>query len=385
MIMWLTILIVTILLCIGALTYLISRFMRFSYAKRLSRDKRGLLILIGTVSVALLLVACGLLFGITNMMIIVILMALIWLLCDLLDMIIRKIRRKNHEPPAPAKERAGLYVAGIVAIAFTVVYFVCGYVQANTVWEKDYSFSVDPSYEPLKIAMFADSHMGTTFHADGFAGELKKIEAAEPDVLLICGDMIDGATSYEDMMGCCKALGDFHAADGVFFAYGNHDKGYSMEGRGYGQAELEKALKDNGVHVLEDEVWVLNEDYTLIGRADADYDWEGKEARADIASLVSQVPDGSYTIVLDHQPNDYEAEAAAGVNLVLSGHTHGGQLFPVNRIGELIGANDRTYGYERRQNTDFIVTSGISAWEIPLKTGCRSEYVIIDLIAGNTQ
>ena len=82
---------------------------------------------------------------------------------------------------------------------------------------------------------------------------------------------------------------------------------------------------------------------------------------------------------MDHQPTDYANEAAAGVDLVLSGHTHGGQLFPVNHVGDWFGINDRTYGYERRNNTDFIVTSGISCWEIKFKTGTKSEFVIIDL------
>ena len=73
-------------------------------------------------------------------------------------------------------------------------------------------------------------------------------------------------------------------------------------------------------------------------------------------------------------------EAETGVDLVVSGHTHGGQLFPVNRAGEWIGANDRTYGTEKRDKTTFVVTSGISAWAIWFKTGTKSEFVVIDII-----
>ena len=65
---------------------------------------------------------------------------------------------------------------------------------------------------------------------------------------------------------------------------------------------------------------------------------------------------------------------------MLSGHTHGGQLLPINRIGELFGVNDRTYGHENINGTDFIVTSGISDWEVIFKTGTKSEYVIINII-----
>ena len=67
--------------------------------------------------------------------------------------------------------------------------------------------------------------------------------------------------------------------------------------------------------------------------------------------------------------------------MVLSGHTHGGQLIPLKQIAELtgVGGNDKIYGTEHNINSDFIVTSGISDWEISFKTGCFSEYVIIDI------
>ena len=95
---------------------------------------------------------------------------------------------------------------------------------------------------------------------------------------------------------------------------------------------------------------------------------------------LAQGMDGSlFTVVLDHQPNDYEKEAASGVDLVLSGHTHGGHIFPGGLIGLLIGANDRVYGTEVRDNTTFIVTSGISGWAIPFKTLCHSEIIVVDV------
>lgn len=75
------------------------------------------------------------------------------------------------------------------------------------------------------------------------------------------------------------------------------------------------------------------------------------------------------------------AEAAAGADLVLSGHTHGGQMIPLMQLMRRfhIGGTDNVYGKERRRNTDFIVTSGISDWAVRFKTGCRSEYVMIDI------
>ena len=67
------------------------------------------------------------------------------------------------------------------------------------------------------------------------------------------------------------------------------------------------------------------------------------------------------------------------MDLVFSGHTHGGQFFPINYLGEWTGLNDKTYGLYHSGNTDFIVTSGISDWAIKFKTGCVSEFVIMDI------
>ena len=94
---------------------------------------------------------------------------------------------------------------------------------------------------------------------------------------------------------------------------------------------------------------------------------------------MAEADSSQYTVVLDHQPNAYDEEAQSGADLVLSGHTHGGHIFPAGQIGLAIGANDRVYGYEKRLNTDYIVTSGISGWAIPFKTGTISEYCIIDV------
>lgn len=363
--MWIVILIVTLAVGMAGLIYLATRFMRFFPTGKWGRHEKWLRPLLGIAALSIVSVAVYLAFGITNMIVIVIVLAFVWILCDLVAHVAR-----------PARQH--VYVTGLVAIALTILYLIVGYFQAHHIWEKEYRLGVDSSKQPLKIAMLADSHMGTTFHADRFAKELKRIEATEPDLLVICGDMIDDDTSYEDMLSSCEALGDFQSEYGVFFCYGNHDRGYNPLGRGYDGDVFAKALTENGVHILEDEVYKLNTDYTLIGRADASVEQMGGQ-RKSMESLLEEVDPNSYTIVLDHQPNDYEEEAKAGAGLVLSGHTHGGQMFPINRIGELIGANDSTYGYERHDRTDFIVTSGISSWAIQFKTGCRSEFVVVKL------
>ena len=84
-------------------------------------------------------------------------------------------------------------------------------------------------------------------------------------------------------------------------------------------------------------------------------------------------------IVIEHQPTDYGNEASSEVDLVVSWHPHGGQLIPLELINPYVSENDFVYGTKKINNTNIVVTSGISDWEIKIKTGCISEYVLINV------
>ena len=86
-----------------------------------------------------------------------------------------------------------------------------------------------------------------------------------------------------------------------------------------------------------------------------------------------------YILILDHQPQEYKENGEFGTDLLLSGHTHAGQLWPLNYLLELVPYNDGTYGLTKIKNTTAIITSGISGWGFPYKTSADSEYVIIDI------
>ena len=220
--------------------------------------------------------------------------------------------------------------------------------------------------------MIADSHLGTTFDGEKFAEELKKFEACNPDMLIISGDYVDNDSRKKDMVRACEALGDMNLKYGVFFAYGNHDK-HTFNGRDFTVEDLENEFKKNNVNILEDEI-INVENLCIVGRKDF-----STESREDISELLKDVDKNNYIIVIDHEPTDYENESVSSADLVLSGHTHGGQLLAIKYVGELSGVNDKTYGYERINNTDFIVTSGISDWALDFKTGTKSEFVIINV------
>jgi uncharacterized protein len=164
--------------------------------------------------------------------------------------------------------------------------------------------------------------------------------------------------------------------------FGNHDKGLYDAScrRGFTGDDLVAELEKNGVTVLQDETVQLGDGFYLVGRQDASEELDFGRSRASIAELTQDLDPAKFIIVLDHQPRDYDAESGHA-DLVLSGHTHGGQMLPVMQLIRWfhLGGDDNVYGYENRGGTNFIVTSGISDWAIQFKTGCRSEFVIVDI------
>lgn len=357
---------------VAGVLYLICKIHRFRLPNALAGHRRKLSWLFSALLVVIPFVVLWQVWGMMNAAICLLHLVVFWLLWDGLFWVVKKLRKREFQR----------YYAGAVAILFTVAYLSLGWYQANHVWQTHYTMETDKAVGNLRIALLADSHMGTTFDGAGFAEHLKAVAATDPDVVVVVGDFVDESSSKADMQTACRALGQLDTPYGVYFVFGNHDKGkYSSGARGYDGDDLKAELTANGVKVLEDETVLLNDQFYLIGRQDASEERDFAGSRASMAELTQTLDGDKYQIVLDHQPCDYDAQARSGVDLVLSGHTHGGQLFPFVQIQKLtgVGGNDRVYGTETRGNTHFLVTSGISDWAIQFKTGCWSEFVVIDV------
>ncbi|MBQ6674833.1 MAG: metallophosphoesterase [Ruminococcus sp.] len=367
--MWGIILIVALALLTAGLVYMTFCFSRFGFVKKLAGDSGKRAKLIGLLCVAVIMAVLWIGLGLVNAAICIVNLLLFFLIGDAIGAVVRRALKKEKKH----------YYEGYIALAAAAAYLCVGFYLANGVWEKDYKLDTDKEIGQLRIVQFADSHVGTTFDGEGLNKYIDQMNELEPDIVVITGDFVDDDTSREDMIAASAAVGRLKTKYGVYYCFGNHDKGYYDNARrGYNSDDLVAELEKNGVTVLEDEAVLVDDRFYVIGRADKSEEQRGGSRKA-ISELMQGLDTDKYTIVLDHQPNDYDAEAAAKADLVLSGHTHGGQMLPINRIGEWIGANDFTYGYERIDDTDFIVTSGISDWAIDFKTGCCSEFVVIDV------
>lgn len=370
MTMWIIIMWVTIALVITSLFYIGARvpnLLEFGSIAEWGKFKQFSLGLLITLGITGVIVAC---IDFVNALVCVMYLALIWALSDFTFWLIEKFSHTTFTH----------YYAGWTALLITVIALNIGWYLDHHVWQTDYTLKTNKEISDLKIAMFADSHIGTTFDAQGFAKHLETIQAQNPDIIVIVGDYVDDGTNRENMIASTRYLGQMKTKYGIYYVSGNHDKGYyGAKHRGFSEQDLFNELKNNGITVLQDESVLIADAFYIIGRRDYSVQHEQGKSRRSVEELTRNLDNSKYMIVLDHQPVEFAKDVEADVDLVLCGHTHGGQLFPFNQVGKWIKANDLVYGHEKRNKTDFIVTSGISDWAIKFKTGTKSEFVIINI------
>lgn len=381
---WIIFLGLTFIAFLAGIIYLIRQVSKFNFIRKLSKGKRKIARLLSLLIIILVTAAVYFVWSMINAMIVLLHFVMVWLVVNGIAALIRCITKKSKKEAsdtddAPQKP----YYIGIIAVVTTVIYLSVCYFLAHHVWITQYEVHTSKDIQPLRIALLADSHVGTLETGESFAKQISVINDYNPDVVILAGDFVDDSSYYDDMIVAADALGKLNAKYGIYYVFGNHDYSYAntkyLPSRGYNGQQLGQYLREKGINVMTDTIIEPCEGYAIVGRIDKSFENREGSGRAPIASLLKNIDDKTYSIVIDHQPSDYDNEAEAGADLVLSGHTHGGQMFPITWMGVWLGMNDSIYGYERIKNTDFITTSGISDWEIQFKSGCKSEIVIIDI------
>lgn len=273
-----------------------------------------------------------------------------------------------------------LYGYGIIPILVTALLLSAGYVNMHNVVRTDYTVYTDKSIDEdgYRVVLVADVHYGVSINKEKLQEKCQEISGLGADLIVLCGDIVDSGTSKEEMETVFEVFGKAESKYGVFYVYGNHDRGHT-HGGAFTNTELENSIKDSGIKILKDEVYDLDGGLCLVGREDRGYTI-GTVQRKSIKELTEGIDDNKYVLVLDHQPTEYAENGKANVDLLLSGHTHAGQLWPMNIIFKLFGINDAVYGrVQIDEDTEAIVTSGFAGWSYPVKTSAPAEYVVIDI------
>jgi predicted MPP superfamily phosphohydrolase len=216
----------------------------------------------------------------------------------------------------------------------------------------------------MRIVQISDVHVGPTIGKGFIEDVVARINALSPDVVAITGDLVDG--SVEELAEHVAPLAKLQAKHGVFFVTGNHEY--------YSGAERWVAhLRTLGVKVLRNErVRIGGEDgFDLAGVDD-------HSAGGDVRRALAGREENRACVLLAHQPRAITVADALGVDLQLSGHTHGGQIFPWNFMVRL--QQPFVAGLHKLARAQIYVSQGTGYWGPPMRLGAPAEITEIELV-----
>ncbi len=268
--------------------------------------------------------------------------------------------------------------SGALPLVLAAALMIGGYFNMHSIARTDYTLYTDKAVgEGYRVVLIADVHYGVSIDEKELAEKCSEISALEADLVVLCGDIVDSSTSKGGLYTVFESLGQIESKKGVFYVYGNHDRARRHGGE-YSDSELKDAIEKSGITILRDRVYEVDDSLVLVGREDRGYTGEGN--RKSVAELMEGVDKSRFVLTLDHQPTQYDEIAKSPTDLLLSGHTHGGQLWPMNIVFDVFGINDYVYGQTQiDRDTCAIVTSGFAGWSYPVKTAAPAEYVVIDI------
>jgi predicted MPP superfamily phosphohydrolase len=216
----------------------------------------------------------------------------------------------------------------------------------------------------LKIAFAADLHLKGIADQEIVDTFVTIINSLKPDLVLLVGDIIEGDRQDAEMTVLEQTLRKINSTYGVYAAYGNHE----LHG---GMSKL-NFFDNSSIKMLQDSFIQIDKSFYLAGRNDS-----RSNARKTIEALFNGMQNDLPIIILAHRPSDFGDVSRTNVDVQVSGHTHNGQLFPLNYITSNL--YDLSWGHKKINNTHFFVTSGLQAWGPAVKTTGTSEIVVIDI------
>lgn len=276
--------------------------------------------------------------------------------------------------PTPIPKSVNFY-AGLAAILLTVSFVSYGIYNANQIKHVSYDIQTKTTTLPtgMKIVLVSDMHLGAVNSEKRLESIVKNINKLEPDIVCITGDIFND--DYNDLQNPEEAIAllkSITATYGVYGSLGNHDSGKTFD-------KMMNFLERSNIKLLNDEYVMIEKRLILFGRVDpSPIGGFGELKRKDITRLTDSLDDNLPIVVMDHTPTKLE-QYGEKIDLVLSGHTHKGQIFPGNLITNALF--DVDYGQYQKDaaSPHVIVTSGVGTWGMPMRVGSNSEIVSIYL------
>ena len=265
-------------------------------------------------------------------------------------------------------------VASIVVVG---IILTIGYINASYPRIRRLNLQINKMANPssIKIVAVSDVHMGSIIGEKRVARMVKMINSLNPDLVCIAGDLLDedpGPVIHQNLGSCLEKIKSKY---GIFAITGNHEY----------IGGINKAvpfLENHGIKVLRDDYVLINNNIYIVGREDRDSRRYSGQKRKNIHELMKDVDKDKPVILLDHQPFGLHESNNSGVDLQISGHTHHGQIWPLQMVTKKIF--ELSWGYARKNGIHYYVSSGFGTWGPPVRIGNRPEIVEFNLSFNRT-
>ena len=306
-------------------------------------------------------------------------------LFDLLRLIAKHTKLKN----TLLFSRGSVISIGSVVVACAVATCLYGIFNARNIKVNEYSVTVNKSCgsdKHLKAVLVADLHMGYAIGVDHITNMVEKINEQDADIVIIAGDIFDNSyDGMDDPEGIKAQLKSIKSKYGVYAVYGNHDidekilMGFTFDwgGKQLNSEKMTNFIKECDIKLINDESVLINDEFYLVGRRDTDKPGTEDGTRAEISELTKDLDKAKPIFVLSHEPDELQKTADAGADIDFSGHTHDGQLFPVNLTIGLFWENP--CGMIKKDNMYSIVTSGVGVYGTFMRVGTDAEICSVDI------
>ena len=271
-------------------------------------------------------------------------------------------------------------IVGRICAALILTVSVVGVVNAGVVRTTPYEITVNKEvekFESIKVVLVSDLHLGYNIGVRQMEKMAEKINEQDADLVVIAGDIFDNEwAAVEEPEKLAEIFRGIKSKYGVYACYGNHDieepilAGFTFgsDDNKSSHNEMDAFLERGGIHLLRDEGVLIDESFYLYGRPDA---LRSGGDRLNASQITEKMDTKKPLLVIDHQPRELEELAEAGVDVVLCGHTHDGQIFPGNLLMRILWEN--SYGYMKVGDMQNIVTSGVGLFGPNMRVATKAE------------
>ncbi len=269
---------------------------------------------------------------------------------------------------------SGKWLFAATAAVVSVIVFA-GYLNARSAQINNYEITIDkPGPDngsgELKIALVTDIHMGFILGDNRVRKLVKNINKVKPDIVLLAGDLVDHNPLPVVKHDMGRHFTKVEAPLGIYAVTGNHEY--------IGKPDISvNYLSRFGITYVRDTMINVAGKLWIVGRDDKDKVNYVGVGRKPVSAIMNGHNYNEPVILIDHQPVEYDAVANLNVDLMVSGHTHKGQLWPFGYITRKVYENDM--GLMRKNNTWFYTSQGYGTWGPPVRTGNRPEIAVITL------